>query len=407
MKKPILQIPSMPTMEWHKVFNFQTAPLADSIRNAQYVEDALAAIRVIKPPLTPLLEQLFRLHTYLFVCKKLTNKSQPGFYTHENYMGYFTRTAISDLHEKIDKCLATKLLLSDEPEQWTRVTETLTYIRQEMLTEPSADCFYLTHYDQLWKNWIHPNLNDNQPYVEELQQLKSAQAEPNHTLSRFPWKVAQSSMHFYLREDQEAWMLLKEANSLSDHYYDVATRYLHDLSASSEWSRLVTWLIEIGPSLTNYRSKRMNEYSAFWNRVLEQIPDAELLMWDTLVRMLPYSSMIYEDQLLLRGKWELWIDYQLTIGNEPLSFRVSVLRPLEKEAPETLLPFYHQAVERYVLQKNRTSYRSAVKLLKRLAKLYKKMKQEDRWALFFSAFIARHSRLRALHEELRKGKLLS
>ena len=101
------------------------------------------------------------------------------------------------------------------------------------------------------------------------------------------------------------------------------------------------------------------------------------------------------------------MDYQLSIGKEPLDFRVSVMQPIEKHEPELLLPFYHQAVERYILLKNRVSYKAAVKLLKRLSKLYKKIKQEERWEQFITAFASRHSRLRALQEELRKGKLIS
>ncbi|MBJ8193002.1 hypothetical protein JDS79_40395, partial [Bacillus cereus] len=93
-----------------------------------------------------------------------------------------------------------------------------------------------------------------------------------------------------------------------------------------------------------------------------------------LVGMLPFAGGMYEEALLAHEKWRSWIDYQLSIRSEPLSFRLSVLQPIEKNAPELLLRFYHQAVERYVLEKNRASYKAAVKLLKRLFKLYKKMK---------------------------------
>jgi uncharacterized Zn finger protein len=82
------------------------------------------------------------------------------------------------------------------------------------------------------------------------------------------------------------------------------------------------------------------------------------------------------------------------------------LQPIEKDAPELLLPFYHQAVERYIAHKNRDGYKAAVKLLKRLSKIYKKMKREEPWEQFITALAVRNSRLRALQEELRKGKLI-
>ncbi len=129
-------------------------------------------------------------------------------------------------------------------------------------------------------------------------------------------------------------------------------------------------------------------------------------MWDSLVSLLPLTRELYEKKLMETGQWQRWMDFQLSLGSDPLEFRVTDLAPIDKGAPEALLPFYHQAVERYVLLKNRDGYKTAVKLLKRLAKLYKRLKRESRWEAFFDAFVDRHSRLRALQEELRKGKLL-
>jgi hypothetical protein len=139
--------------------------------------------------------------------------------------------------------------------------------------------------------------------------------------------------------------------------------------------------------------------------MLRHSPEAEPLLFETLAQMLPFSRTYYQETLLTYEKWEQWIDYQLATGGEPLEFRATTLAPIEKNAPEALLPFYHQAVERYVQQKNRDSYKLAVKLLKRLFRMYKKMKQEDRWMLFLETFTARYSRLRALQQELQKGNL--
>ncbi|MNP16840.1 hypothetical protein D3C76_1092490 [compost metagenome] len=71
-----------------------------------------------------------------------------------------------------------------------------------------------------------------------------------------------------------------------------------------------------------------------------------------------------------------------------------------------VLPLYHQDVERYILEKNRQSYKQAVRLLKKLAGFYKKLKEQDRWQAYLEQLAARFSRLRAFQEELRKGKLI-
>jgi len=181
--------------------------------------------------------------------------------------------------------------------------------------------------------------------------------------------------------------------------------FLTPLLSAGDWSRLVKWLVHIGPML-NSRLYNLKDYSVCWEETLRHLPDAEPQMWSTLINMLPVSRDLYDEKLLAYEKWQEWMDYQLSIGKLPSEFRVKDLQPLEKNAPEVLLPFYHQAVERFVIEKNRHSYKAAVKLLKRLSKLYKKLKREERWEQFIDAFTSRHSRLRALQEELRKGKLI-
>jgi hypothetical protein len=214
-------------------------------------------------------------------------------------------------------------------------------------------------------------------------------------------------MYFYLAQDGPAWELLQQANKGAIIPPGRLLHFLHVLSSTEQWPRLQDWLINIGPMLSSLREEHLNEYVACWDKVIQHFPDAEQHLWNSLVDTLPYSKNIYEEALLTHGKWQQWMDYQLSIGKEPLDFRVSVMQPIDKNAPELLLPFYHQAVERYILLKNRASYKAAVKLLKRLSKLYKRLKQEERWEQFITAFASRHSRLRALQEELRKGKLIS
>lgn len=237
--------------------------------------------------------------------------------------------------------------------------------------------------------------------------LEAAETAVERSPSKPGLLLAKSWMHFFMKQDQEAWSFIQAASSVYYSRPNELLSFLQALFQGKEWARLIQWLVEIGPLLDNPRNNSMREYLYYWETAVEHLPEAEPQLWDTLVRMLPGSRAIYEETLHTYGKWQQWMDYQLNIGKDPLEFRVSVLQPIEKQAPEVLLPFYHQAVERYVLEKNRSSYKAAVKLLKRLAKLYKKMKQEERWELFLDTFAGRYSRLRALQEELRRGKLLS
>jgi hypothetical protein len=275
-----------------------------------------------------------------------------------------------------------------------------------MLKAPSEKRFYLDIYNSYWHYWISPYASDEKPYIEELFQLEEAGRKLGSILSRFPWFMAQTRMNFYMGQDEQAWKLLKEAKNVTTIPSDMSIYFLYYVSHQQQWHRLLNWLTALPPLFRSYRREYLHKFMEFWELIITHLPDAEKSMWNTLIAMLPYSRPIYEEKLVQQGRWKQWMDYHLSSGSDPSEFRVSELQPLEKNAPEVLLPFYHQAVERYVMIKNRDGYKAAVKLLKRLAKLYKRLKHEDRWDQYLAAFVVRYSRLRALQEELRKGKLI-
>ena len=398
---------AMSLVEWHEAFAHIAAPFASSIRNNRYVDDVLHAIYSRKPELSAPLTRLFLLHTLLFICRSLTEPPEPRF-GQQAFMGYFTRTAYSDMHEKIGQLLAAGPLIAGNAAEAQLVDDTLDLLRKEMLAEPTPDVFYLNHYLQVWRQWVDADITHAPTLKEELQVLSAAQSKLGPA-SPFSSAWAAGKLHFYLGDEEAAFQLLQKAKPFgsSVHYGEHAVAFLQELADHEAWQPLIVWLEKLGPTLNLYRGALLAAYSAFWDRALDHLPEAEPRLWLCLGEMLPYSRTIYLEQLHGRAKWDLWMDYQLTSGQEPLSFRVAELKPIEKEAPELLLAFYHQAVERYILEKNRHSYKSAVKLLKRLAKLYKKLKQENRWEQFLSGLQSRNNRLRALHEEMRKGKLIT
>ncbi|WP_422659433.1 SWIM zinc finger family protein [Paenibacillus sp. EC2-1] len=401
-------LPDMPISNWHQLFGQCVAALRVNTLNSLYSRNALEAIYSIMPSLTGSMEPLFELHARLFVLDKLVKQPPNQGIGSGLFMGYHVQIAADDLQKDIDqRFISGQFSFQGDAGKSPRVSETLTYLRSKMLTESRYHPFFSHIYKQFWEYGLHLHQGDTEVYADELRYLKSAEAELGSTYSRAAGMLAQSLMHFYLLQDQEAFDLLRAADKALLIQPEHLIHYLEVLSQAKDWSRLTKWLTETGPLLANYRNHKLNSYMAYWDQAVQELPEAEQYLWDTLVDMLPHSRDIYQETLLAHGKWHEWMDYQLSTGREPLEFRVSVLQPIEKHAPELLLPFFHQAVERYVLQKNRSSYKSAVKLLKRLSKLYKKMKQEERWESFITTFAGRHSRLRALQEELRRGKLIS
>ncbi|MBP3965373.1 SWIM zinc finger family protein [Paenibacillus lignilyticus] len=402
------ELTALSIAEWHSRFGRTLGPFNNSPRFLQEAKEMLTGIHNMKPHLTLVPEQLFNLHAYLFVLEKLVKPAQEDWRHSGHFMGYHTQLAMDELLEAALRCLAEPLPIGPASDYWPRVNETLAYLRAHMLREDrSLNCFAKL-YQVFWMKWIRPNLDGGIELVEEeLRELQQAEDVHGQHLSRVPWMLAQCLLFFELHRDEDAWALLRAEGKRASLQPGQVDPLLEALVQAEAWPRLVSWLEQVGPMLSRYRSDDFNSYGGYWETALTHVQDAEPRMWATLGAMLPYSRHLYEDALLSYGRWQQWMDFQISSGKEPLEFKVGVLKPIEKDAPELLLPFYHQAVERYVLLKNRDSYKAAVKLLKRLNKLYKKTKQDARWDVFISAFTARHSRLRALQEELRKGGLLS
>ncbi|MHA0856403.1 SWIM zinc finger family protein [Paenibacillus sp. CMAA1364] len=407
LKDRIERIPTLPISEWHDLFQQVIGPQGMRIPNTPYARSALESILDLKPSLSPRMNLLYKLHAHLFVLNKLVTPSLQQGNNANFYMGLHTQMAADDMQAAIGEILSHELVLEEESEHQHVVQDTLTLLRLQMLTEPQNLHYYYDIYTQLWLHWLHPNLVDHQMYLEELQQLNAAQQDLGSRLSKLPWMLSQIWMQFYLSQDEQAWDLLRQVDKIFNIHPEHVYPFLTLLSKREDWSRMRDWLVELSPLLSNYRNNNLSYYWICWESTLQYLPESEQDMWSALIGMLPHTKHMYEEKLMSYGKWEQWMDYQLSIGRDPFEFRVTVFQPIEKNAPELLLPFYHQAVEQYIQQKNRASYKQAVKLLKRLSKLYKKTKQEDRWDLFITSLANRNSRLRALQEELRRGKLIS
>ncbi|MEJ8305855.1 hypothetical protein [Saccharibacillus sacchari] len=385
---------------WHRRFEQAAAALAGRTRNPKFAELTLAGIFEHMPPFRPGIEQLYRLNAHLFVLKTMMSSST----------GYYAHLAVSDTSAAMQACLAAPLADREDAQVNERLNETIRLARRQMLTEDREQSAFSQAYYSLLRAWAAP-LQATSPaerddvYESELQYLMDEERELGRSLNRQAWLGANAWSRFCLKQDDKAKILLNEAADKPYFSLKKLPDFLVPLEESQEWDRLIGWLETFGPLLERARAG-LADYGRLWDKMLIQRPEAEAIMWKTLGGMLPYASDFYEAKLLEHERWDDWMDVQLSTGAEPANFKVTDLAPIEKNAPEQLLPFYHQAVERFVEQRNRDGYKRAAKLLKRLEKLYKKLKREERWDVFMASFNARYGRLRALQEELKKGKLM-
>ncbi|OWA35484.1 hypothetical protein B9G55_12660 [Saccharibacillus sp. O16] len=416
---------------WQRNFEAIASTLEGRTRNPKFAELTLAGIIRDMPPFRPGIEALYRLNAHLFVLRVLTASSS----------GYYGQLAVSETASGMNDLLSRPLPQREEAQVQERLRETLRLFRRQMLTEHREQEAFSQGYYGLLNAWVAPltqgedeqaapqsenpapaSASPDSPleraadrdrsaaerldvYESELQYLMDEERELGRSLNRQTWLGANAWSRFCLGQDDRAKALLQEA---ADKPY-FAPKKLPDFFAplvqAGQWERLVDWLETFGPLLERARVG-LADYGRTWDETLLHLPEAESRMWNTLSGMLPYASDFYSAKLMERERWAEWMDYQLSTGAEPSSFKVTQLAPLEKQAPQLLLPFYHQAVERLVEQRSRDGYKRAAKLIKRLEKLYKKMKREERWEAYMEVFQAKYGRLRALQEELKKGKLM-
>lgn len=399
------RIAELSVKEWHEWFALATASLMQSSRNTQFVNDALAAIYRYKPSLPADVDAFFLLHAHLFVLGKLTKQPQDLSGYMYSYLAFHTHHAASDLQGKVAQRIVQMAGTAVRPDNEARTRQTLFYLRSEMLAETNENHYYLRHYLQAWKEWLIGQADGSFASEEEFIRLNKAQTADSP--SSLALNVARAALRTFQGNDEEAWNQLRAIDERTNIPEEFLLGFLDYLAQVESWPRLADWLVEVAPLLNLRKASGVRAYSEYWDLAVRHLPEAGPRMWDSLVSLLPHTRELYEEKLLETGQWRRWMDFQLSMSSDPLEFRVTDLAPIEKNDPEALLPFYHQAVERYVLLKNRDGYKTAVKLLKRLAKLYKRLKREPLWEAFIDAFADRHSRLRALQEELRKGKLLT
>ncbi|MFC5528231.1 SWIM zinc finger family protein [Cohnella yongneupensis] len=389
---------------WREWFRSCTARVADITRNPMFVKQALKTIRDNQPSLSAGEQPIFQLNARLYL---LENLFAPLGNTSSYFLGYYSQLAVTDLVHELEGVLGAPLPAERDPVREARLLETLSFVRTGMLRHSQASPTFASVYGSMWQQWLYPAREPEVfAYEAELDRLAAEREALNGAYDSLYGALARARMQFYAGRDEEAMKELNATGRFRDGRSESALAFMDELKRGEEWPRLLAWLTGTEELFESDR-RTIEPYFGLWDELVRENPEAESGMWSALIAMLPASGHFYEERLQHYGFWEVWLDYHLSIGTDPLELRATALQPAEKEAPEMLLPFYHQAVERYVSLRNRDGYKAATKLLKRLAKLYKKLKRSERWESFFDAFSERHSRLRALQEELRKGKLLS
>ncbi|MGE8207074.1 SWIM zinc finger family protein [Heyndrickxia sp. NPDC080065] len=189
--------------------------------------------------------------------------------------------------------------------------------------------------------------------------------------------------------------------------------WLKFLSEQKAHNRFYLYLNTIVAFLPHYLEKtsdydRFAFIRSFFQFINEEVLAEQnpILLEKIYIQTLPHTYYQYSDYLFAKEKYKEWVELQHFKGVELESIDRSKLESVAKRDPHLLMPLYHEAIDFLIASRNRDSYKKAVKYLKKLRTLYKKEKTTDIWENYFDDLLIKTKRLRAFHEECKRGKLI-
>jgi hypothetical protein len=229
--------------------------------------------------------------------------------------------------------------------------------------------------------------------------------------TEFELIVAEIHQYFLLNRDHEA---LEKVKQLGPMCMPFLHYWLELLTAKRDWSRIkpyVEQFIDFSKvHLKDYRSEQQRRH--FARAIIQSIlpycreMNQNDLYERALNNLLPYSYAAYDTFLFEAGDYERWCALQAYIGVDLAWIGKERINILAASSQETLVILYHQSIQQQIDLKNRQSYREAVRQLKKLRTLYKKLKRLPEWDEFLELLVDKTKRLRAFQEECKRGKLI-
>ncbi|MFD3446585.1 hypothetical protein ACFDTO_18475 [Microbacteriaceae bacterium 4G12] len=352
-----------------------------------------------KAPRLTIVRELFELNAALFCFMKLIEEEK-RFKEEHIYSYYQPQTVALRFIDEVE-ILADKLTAATFPMAFDELLGHTTRLVHEVLFSSSLQLqarYYI--YRHLWINLL------NQPIW--LQEESERVAQQTSSLLQ---PLATAHLLFLQKKDNEMMELLDAQELAVISFYPY---WIRELCSLLEWERVQKWLSFSYKKLKQYINIEVDDflkrdtvrfflasYELYANQTNEQAGYEMVLQ-----ELLPYSLAEYDNYLLDKQQYHTWTELQLFVGFQTLDKLKDELKEIEKVDRAALLPLYHHAIIETIGMKNRPSYRLAVRYLKKLRTHYKKLKRNEEWDAYIATLSASFSRLRALQEELRKGKLI-
>lgn len=227
-----------------------------------------------------------------------------------------------------------------------------------------------------------------------------------------PVTLAKIHLNFLLKRDKESLILLGD---LQDEAAPFVMYWLGKMAEKNTWKQMMEWLEQTDDLLFQsihhepgyYEKRRLATKLLSYIQEATSETDNDAFYIHALEKLMPYSYREFEWHLFETQQFYKWTELQLWLGFDVSSIDSFKLKEIMKHQPASLLPLYHQCVEKTVNERNRKSYKLAVRYLKKLQLIYKKEKKLHIWHAYFEKFQQRTKRLRSLQEEMVKGKIVT
>ena len=407
VKKPQVSIPkeSGSVKDWQRYFEkqFEKYPAY----SMQSIEDFLPKVNKdllsIHTTWQPTLKYLYEVQVALFAMKRADDLQvqMSRNYSHYayQYRDYFRDMSLNcqnkliQIIEEIDLEEAHRLYSS-------LLEETAAYLAEHGFPEHESFIRWPSVYSLLWSSLLQVPA-----WIEiERNRLEAALAESN-TPATIKDTLLASILLFDVLDGMDEQAISRANKEFRNKHSGLFIPFLHILYTSGEWDRLVLWLNWMQPLIKKSGPLLMEPYLNYWQ---EASKHRELDKdWKEMIGfLLPESFPYYSQFLIKHQRYQEWADLNLLFHRSPLFMNKELLKLVEAHDVRYLLPLYHFAIESSILEKNRASYKAAVKLLKKLHQFYKRLKELDRWERYIIHVSVQFSRYRAFQEELRKGKLI-
>ncbi|MGG3859888.1 SWIM zinc finger family protein [Metabacillus fastidiosus] len=358
----------------------------------------------LKAPASPEMKQFFNIQaavTTFIKMAELLNKTKPDDYMLQHIFSPYLLQLVDEVRAAIKEMKRYALPFALDP----LLEDSIGRFRDLLFCSEYYEFERLSLYRTLWLEL----LRRDKWIAKEREELAADQE--NYKLFPAEYDLARMHMDFLQSKDDH---LFKNLAAASVFAFPYTFDWIEDLIHKKNIQRLSKWFsfsVQIIPQYINapasFEEKRgtIHYFMGLVKRYVEQTKN-EQFYEDACQAALPYSFSEYHDFLLHKQKYRKWIEVQALLGFSIVEIDPFYLREAEKAEPKAVLPLYHHAVEEEIKYKTRQNYKTAVKYLKKLKTIYRKLKKEEVFENYLMRISEEHRRLRAFQEELRKGKLI-